>query len=86
MHTQSRCGCIEAEKVFHFDFAYPDTPKARRLVQNAHLFGFILRYPKEKQHITGVQFEPWHFRYVGIEAAEYIYEHSLCLEEYLGIL
>ena len=46
-------------------------------------FGFILRYPKDKQDITGITYEPWHYRYVGKEAAEYIMANGLCLEEYL---
>ncbi len=46
-------------------------------------FGFILRYPKDKQDITGITYEPWHYRYVGVEAATYIMENGLCLEEYL---
>ncbi|MBP1569955.1 MAG: M15 family metallopeptidase [Oscillospiraceae bacterium] len=49
-------------------------------------FGFILRYPKDKQDITGITYEPWHYRYVGIEAAKYIMENGLCLEEYLEII
>ena len=43
-------------------------------------------YPTEKSHITGVNYEPWHYRYVGKEAAREIYEQGLCLEEYLDIL
>lgn len=50
---------------------------------NAHKYGFILRYPKGKEHITGFKYEPWHYRYVGIEVAKYIYENNLTLEEYL---
>ena len=46
-------------------------------------YGFILRYPKDKQDITGITYEPWHYRYVGKEAAAYIMENGLCLEEYL---
>lgn len=49
-------------------------------------FGFILRYPKDKQDITGITYEPWHYRYVGVEAAKYIMENGLCLEEYLEII
>lgn len=48
-------------------------------------YGFILRYPKDKQDITGIIFEPWHFRYVGVETATYIMENNLTLEEYLGV-
>ncbi|MBQ9949765.1 MAG: M15 family metallopeptidase [Clostridia bacterium] len=56
------------------------------LAQNCHLYGFILRYPEDKTHITGVQYEPWHFRYVGVKAATYMSENNLCLEEFIKIL
>ncbi len=51
---------------------------------NAHKYGFILRYPKGKEHITGFKYEPWHYRYVGIDVAKTIYENNLTLEEYLN--
>ncbi|MBQ8917374.1 MAG: D-alanyl-D-alanine carboxypeptidase family protein, partial [Oscillospiraceae bacterium] len=47
--------------------------------------GFILRFPKGKEDITQVVFEPWHFRYVGVEAATAIMEQGITLEEYLGV-
>lgn len=50
---------------------------------NAHLYGFIMRYPKGKEFITGFKYEPWHYRYVGKDVASYIYENNLTLEEYL---
>lgn len=50
--------------------------------KNAYKYGFILRYPKGKFHITGFKYEPWHYRYVGIDIATYIYNNSLTLEEY----
>ncbi len=53
------------------------------LVENAHKYGFILRYEAEKQPITGIVPEPWHWRYVGVEYAEKIKNSGLCLEEYL---
>lgn len=53
---------------------------------NAHKYGFILRYPKGKEHITGFKYEPWHYRYVGIDVATYIYENSLTLEDYYNTL
>ena len=53
------------------------------LVENAHKYGFILRYTAEKQEITGIVPEPWHWRFVGVEYAEKIKESGLCLEEYL---
>ena len=47
-------------------------------------YGFILRYPTEKSALTGVGYEPWHYRYVGEEAAQEIMGQGICLEEYLG--
>ena len=52
------------------------------LDKNAHKYGFILRYPPAKQEITGTNYEPWHYRYVGVEVAKEIYEQDICLEEY----
>jgi len=60
-----------------------NTPECRWLRDNAWRYGFILRYPKEKEDITQIDYEAWHFRYVGREAAQYIYENNLTLEEYL---
>lgn len=52
------------------------------LAENAYRYGFVLRYPPGKQKITGTSYEPWHYRYVGEEAAKEIYERGICLEEY----
>lgn len=49
--------------------------------ENAHKYGFILRYPEGKEYITGFKYEPWHYRYVG-DIASYIYENNITLEEY----
>ena len=68
---------------------FPDLenyPEGLWLKENAPKFGFILRYPKAKEAITGINFEPWHFRYVGIENAMYMTEKNLTLEEYIAIL
>ena len=53
------------------------------LAENAHEYGFILRYPQGKTEITGTSYEPWHYRYVGVDAAQEIYNENICLEEYL---
>ena len=53
------------------------------LAENAHEYGFINRYPEDKVHITGIMNEPWHYRYVGENAAKEMYEQRICLEEYL---
>ena len=50
--------------------------------ENAHKYGFILRFPKDKDNITGYQYESWHYRYVGKEIAQYIHEHDITYEEY----
>ena len=56
------------------------------LCENAADYGFILRYPKDKQHITKIIYEPWHWRYVGVEAAQFMVATGQCFEEYLGIV
>ena len=63
------------------DFQYTDEYKW--LSENAWKFGFILRFPEDKMHITTIQFEPWHYRYVGRYHAYKIYTSGLCLEEYI---
>lgn len=52
------------------------------LKEHAHEYGFILRYPKGKEDITGFKYEPWHYRYVGIEVATLLYQEGITLEEY----
>lgn len=62
--------------------SFTDSPEAKWLEDNAHIYGFILRYPEDKVDITGYSYESWHFRYVGEEIATYIYEHDITFEEY----
>ncbi|PLR98927.1 M15 family metallopeptidase [Bacillus sp. T33-2] len=61
---------------------FGDTKEGIWLAQNAHRFGFILRYPKGKEQVTGYMYEPWHFRYVGEKAAAEMYKNNWTLEEY----
>ena len=56
------------------------------LHKNCWRYGFILRYPKEKEAVTQISYEPWHFRYVGREAAAYLYENQLTLEEFYQLM
>ena len=56
------------------------------LYENCANYGFILRYPKDKQEITKITYEPWHYRYVGVEAAKEIMSKGLCLEEYIDLI
>lgn len=53
--------------------------------RNCYRYGFIIRYPPDKEDITGYKWEPWHIRYLGEETAKAVYDSGLCLEEYLGI-
>jgi zinc D-Ala-D-Ala carboxypeptidase len=64
---------------------FGETPAGQWLVQNAHTYGFILRYPKGKEDVTGFMYESWHFRYVGKDVAKKVNESGVTLEEYLGI-
>ena len=54
-------------------------------MNHAHEYGFIQRYPANKVDETGISYEPWHYRYVGTEAAQAIMSAGICLEEYLGV-
>ena len=58
-------------------------PTQQWLMKHSWEYGFILRYPDDKTNLTGIIYEPWHYRYVGKEAAKSIYEQGICLEEYL---
>ena len=62
------------------------SPQGEWLAGNAWQYGLILRYPQDKQSITGVAYEPWHFRYVGQPAAWYCEQNNLCFEEYIQFL
>jgi len=61
---------------------FESSPEFTWMKNNAHLYGFILRYPKGKEYITGYGYEPWHYRYVGVDVATYIYENNITYEEY----
>lgn len=62
---------------------FDKTTEFKWVKENAHKYGFILRYPKDKTNITGYKYEPWHYRYVGQKISKYIYENNLTLEEYV---
>lgn len=64
---------------------FEDTEEFKWLCENAADYGFILRYPEDKQDITKIIYEPWHWRYVGVEAAKAMKASGECLEEYLGV-
>lgn len=66
--------------------AFGASPEGKWVRDNAHRFGFIIRYPEEKTEITGYSWEPWHLRYVGEAAAQEIFALNASLEEYLELL
>lgn len=65
---------------------FNNTKQAEWLYNNAYKYGFILRYPQNKEHITGYKFESWHYRYVGLEHSQHFAMNDLTLEEYLKIV
>ena len=73
--TSTKVGCQLVEK-------FGELKEGKWLKENAHKFGFIIRYPKGKENITGYIYEPWHIRFVGKETAEYIFTQGITLEDY----
>ena len=92
----SQPGCSEHHSGYAFDFTllndkgktaeYDGTGDCKWIAENCYKYGFILRYPDGKTDITGIKYEPWHFRYVGNPHAKYIFDHQLTLEEYITLL
>ena len=89
-HSEHECGLaadiIDVDSIGWSDpliDAQEDMPAQKWLMEHCQDYGFILRYPKDKEEITGIVYEPWHYRYVGKEHAAIIMENGLCLEEYL---
>ena len=94
--TSARAGESEHQTGLCFDFItdsmngnlderFENTAAFKWLKNNAHLYGFILRYPEDKVSVTGYSYEPWHYRFVGREAAVEIYRSNMTLEEYLEL-
>lgn len=82
-HSEHQTGLAFDLNTIDESFEY--TPEYEWVAANAHKYGFIIRYPKGKEEITGYIYESWHLRYLGVETATAVYESGLCLEEYLGI-
>lgn len=74
---------INCDTYTSLDEGFADTEAGKWLAEHCAEYGFILRYPLGKEDITGVEYEPWHFRYVGKEAAKVIMEQEICLEEFI---
>ena len=86
----ARAGHSEHQTGLAFDLnsitnEFADTEEGKWVTENCHNYGFIIRYPADKESVTGYMYEPWHIRYLGIETAQAVHDSGLCLEEYLGI-
>lgn len=84
-HQTGLCVDFMTNSMSDLDESFEDTAAFEWLSKNAHKYGFILRYPKNKTDITCYKYEPWHYRFVGRRAATEIYKSGLCLEEYLRL-
>ncbi len=89
-HSEHECG-LSADIIDSSSIGWADPlidkqeglPAQKWLMEHCRDYGFILRYPKDKQEVTGIIYEPWHYRYVGKEHAKKIMEKGICLEEYI---
>ncbi len=85
-HSEHQIGqTVDIGNSWALNYTFYKTTAGAWVTANAHRYGFILRYPADKVDKTGIDYEAWHFRYVGVEHATYIYEHGLCLEEYIEL-
>ncbi len=82
-HSEHQTGLAFDMNTISDEFA--DTDEGKWVAENCHRYGFIVRYPEDKESVTGYMYEPWHIRYLGRDTATAVYESGLCLEEYLGI-
>lgn len=88
-HSEHNCGLaadINSPEYYALEEPFKNTKAYAWLCEHAEAYGFILRYPKEKEAVTGIIYEPWHWRYVGAENAARINATGLCLEEYVAQL
>lgn len=84
-HSEHQTGlCFDLNSI---NDSFANTDEGRWINENAHLYGFIIRYPKGKESITGYQYESWHLRYVGVDLANKLYNNGdwITMEEYFGI-
>lgn len=79
-HSEHQTGL--AVDINDLEQTFENTPEGRWLADHAHWYGFILRYPKGRERITGYDYEPWHFRYLGKELAKAVHQSNLTYDEY----
>lgn len=82
-HSEHQTGLAFDLNTIDSSFEY--TAEGAWVAENCYKYGFIIRYPKGKESVTGYMYEPWHLRYLGVDLATDVYNSGLCLEEYLGI-
>ena len=88
-YSEHNCGLaadLNSPEHTTLDTGFADTAAFRWLCENAEQYGFILRYPKEAESVTGITYEPWHWRYVGAENAALLNQSGLCLEDAIAVL
>lgn len=83
-HSEHQSGL--AFDISSLEQSYGNTPEGIWLANNCHKYGFIIRYQKNKESITGYMYEPWHIRYIGVQHATKMFNSHQCLEEYLGLV
>jgi D-alanyl-D-alanine carboxypeptidase len=74
-----------SDRKCYLEICFGNTEEGKWLAENAHLFGFHLRYQERKEKITGYQFEPWHFRYLGTDLAARLYSADVTMEEFFKL-
>ena len=85
-NSEHQLGCtIDVSNSNDTDHNYAETPEGKWLAENCYKYGFIIRYPADKEDLTRIKYEPWHIRYVGIHHATYMYVNNLCLEQYVEL-
>ena len=82
-HSEHQTGlCVDIDIYRNYEGEFDETDEFKWLKKNAYKYGFILRYPKDAEDITGFKYEPWHYRYVGKKVAKEIYNKGITLDEY----
>ncbi len=81
-HSEHQTGLASDINTASSKAHFENTKEYSWLISNSYKYGFILRYPENKEYLTGYKFEPWHYRYVGVEVATYIHEHNITYDEY----
>lgn len=88
-HSEHQTGLVAdiepANRICEIEVCFGDTPEGKWLAINSYKYGFILRYPKDAEDLTGYEYEPWHFRFVGANLAKQITESRLTMEQFFGL-